>query len=251
MMRTWLAELHVHTVLSPCAAVEMIPPLIVEEALQRGIQVIAITDHNASANIAAVQSAALGSGLVVLPGMELQTREEVHLLCLFDTLDQVSALQASVDQRLPPIKNRPDFFGEQFVVDATGDYIRSDERLLLTSVDLSLEEAVMAVRQAGGLVIPAHVDRKAFSLLSILGFVPPELAFPALEISFRHTPDSARQAFPQIAGYPLIQSGDVHNLGDFLAVTELYIESPCLSEIHLALAGADGRKVHIRERAMG
>src|SRR5512143_1389353 len=106
-MSTYRADLHVHTVLSPCADVEMIPPLIVEEALQRGIRLLAITDHNATANIAAVQkaaaaaSAAAGTELTILPGMELQTREEVHVLCLFDKLEQAFALQQWVDARLP------------------------------------------------------------------------------------------------------------------------------------------------------
>ena len=104
------AELHVHTVLSPCAEVEMIPPLIVREALERGISLIAITDHNASSNVSAVQKAAVGSGLTVMPGMEVQTREEVHILCLFDTLEQMSAWQASVDRFLPDTANNPDYF---------------------------------------------------------------------------------------------------------------------------------------------
>ncbi|HZW04812.1 MAG TPA: PHP domain-containing protein, partial [Anaerolineaceae bacterium] len=90
-MKDFRAELHVHTVLSACAEIEMLPPLIVEEALAKGIDVIAITDHNTTGNVAAVQRAALGINLTVLPGMELQTREEVHVLCLFDTLDQAEA----------------------------------------------------------------------------------------------------------------------------------------------------------------
>ena len=96
-MKTFRAELHVHTVLSPCAEVEMIPPLIIQEALEKGINILAITDHNATANIGAVIKAAEGSGITVLSGMELQTREEVHVLCLFDTLEQALSLQSIVD----------------------------------------------------------------------------------------------------------------------------------------------------------
>jgi len=109
--------------------------------VERAIDVIAITDHNHSANIAAVQQAAQGSHLTVLPGMELQTKEEVHILCLFDTLDQVYALQQVVDAHMPGIKNNPEFFGEQFVVDASGDFIRREEQLLLISCDLTMKEA--------------------------------------------------------------------------------------------------------------
>jgi len=161
-MKTFLADLHVHTVLSPCAEVEMIPPLIVDEALQRGINLIAITDHNASANIRSVQKAAAGTGLVVLPGMELQTREEVHVLCLFDEVDQIEEWQKIVSKSLPPIDNRIDYFGEQFVVDSSGEFIRREPQLLLTSTDLTFDAACQLVHNLGGLFIPAHIDRPAF-----------------------------------------------------------------------------------------
>ena len=128
-MKTFIAELHVHTVLSPCAEIEMIPPFIVQEALDRGINLIAITDHNASANVRAVQQAAANTDLVVLAGMEIQTREEVHMLCLFDTAEQVEAWQSAVDLYLPDLPNRPDYFGDQYVVDASGDFVRHEPRL--------------------------------------------------------------------------------------------------------------------------
>ncbi len=244
-MHTYLAELHVHTVLSPCADVEMIPPLIVQEAVQRGIRLIAITDHNASANVKAVQKAAAGRNLVVLPGMELQTREEVHLLCLFDSTDQLDIWQQEVDRLLPDIANRPEYFGEQFIVDETGEFLRREPRLLLTSANLSLEDAVKDVTRLGGMVIPAHVDRKVFGMIANLGFIPADVDLPALEISQSLDIDLACQVFPQLAGYPLIQSGDVHHLADFLGVTELQIERPIISEIRLALAGQAGRRLRI------
>lgn len=246
-MQPYLAELHVHTVLSPCAQVEMIPPLIIQEALQRQITLIAITDHNSSANIAAVQAAAAGTQLTVLPGMELQTQEEVHLLCLFDTIEQIMSWQMQVDQLLPPIPNNADFFGGQFVVDETGEFIRHEERLLINSVEISLEEAVKRVRALGGLAIPAHVNRRMYGLLAALGFVPPEIHFEALEIS-RHLPyEQALQQYPQLAGYSLIQSGDVHQLDEFLGVTEFYIETPCISELRKALLNQSGRYFRIRQ----
>lgn len=246
-MKTYLAELHVHTVLSPCADVEMIPPLIIEEALQRKIQLIAITDHNATANIGAVQKAAAGTGLVVLPGMEVQTREEVHVLCLFDTLEQAGEWQAQVSAALPPFENDPEHFGEQFVVDETGEFIRREPRLLLASTALSFDEACQRVTALGGLFIPAHVDRQAFGLLANLGFVPAGLPIPALEVS-RHTrPTQAAQKFPQIAGFPLIQSGDVHRLEEYLGVNQFNLEAPTINEIHLALGSQAGRSLSIQE----
>jgi 3',5'-nucleoside bisphosphate phosphatase len=243
-MKTYRAELHVHTVLSPCAGVEMIPPLIVQEALEHGIRLMAITDHNGSANAKAVIEAASGTELVVLPGMELQTKEEVHLLCLFDRLEQLAEWQKTVDELLPEIPNTVEFFGEQFVVDASGEFVRREERLLLNSVDIELEHAAQQVNRLGGLAIPAHVDRKANGLIEILGLIPP--GFEALEISRHISPEAARQKFPQLRGYPLLQSGDVHFLDSFLGSTELEIEKTTISEIRMAISGQEGRKLSIR-----
>lgn len=245
VLSDYVVELHSHTVLSPCAAVEMIPPLIVRAALARGLRVLAVTDHNASANVAAVQQAAAGTGLVVLPGMELQTREEVHLLCLFDRLDPLEAWQAQVEACLPDRPNVPEFFGEQFVVDATGDFIRREPRLLLTSAEISLAAAVKAVVALGGLAIPAHVDRQAFGLLAQLGFVPDGLAWPALEISRFTSPEAARRRYPQLEGHTLVQSGDAHQLDGFLGTTVLHCAAPTVAEMVLALRGAGGRAARL------
>ena len=218
----------------------MIPPLIVQKALEKGIGIIAITDHNASANVAAVRKAA-GQDLVVLPGMELQTREEVHLLCLFQELDGLLEWQRLVDSRLPDRFNRPDVFGEQFIVDESGDFIRREDRLLATSADISLDEAAREVSRRGGLAIPAHVDRKAFSLIANLGFIPEGAWIEAVEISRNMNPERVDQVFPQLKGIPRIQSGDVHRLDDFLGVNELVLEAPTLPEIRLALKNQGGR----------
>jgi 3',5'-nucleoside bisphosphate phosphatase len=244
-LKTYRAELHIHTVLSPCAGVEMIPPLIVETAIKHGINLIAITDHNAGDNVPAVIKAAEGQNLVVLPGMELQTQEDVHTLCLFDTIDQLNALQNLVDSNLPKIQNNVDYFGEQFIVDHSGEFIRRKEQLLITATRLSFEEAFQAVTELGGLFIPAHVNRQVFGLIYHLGFVPPDLSIDALEISRHITPDQARLVFPQIHGYPLIQSGDVHYLDDFLGVNQFVIEEPTIAEIKLALRGEKDRHFSI------
>lgn len=223
----------------------MIPPLIVQTAVDQGIQLIAITDHNASANVAAVQRAADGTGLFVLPGMELQTREEVHVLCLFDTLDQLSEWQRQVNETLPDLENNIEYFGEQFIVDETGDFLAREPRLLLTSSSMTIEDAFNGVDQLGGLFIPAHVNRKAFGLIENLGFVPPSLPIRGLEISRHITPDNAYATFPQIRPYPLIQSGDVHQLDSFLGSTYLTMEAPSIAEILKAIQKWEGRNAQI------
>lgn len=224
----------------------MIPHLIVQAASSGGIDLIAITDHNSSANVCAVQKAAQGTSLAVLPGMELQTREEVHLLCLFDEMKQLDELQERVDQILPPRINDIDYFGEQFIVDETGDFIGRENRLLISSCQIDFEEAIAFVNDLDGLAIPAHVDRKAYGLFTNLGFLPAGVDVPAMEIS-PHTPVSkAHQNFPIPAGIPVIVGGDVHNLDDFLGATEFYLHAPTIQEIKLALTGSQGRTYRIR-----
>jgi PHP family Zn ribbon phosphoesterase len=239
------ADLHVHTVLSPCAEVEMIPPLIVREALDLGINLIAITDHNSSANIESVQKAAKNTSLIILPGMELQTREEVHVLCLFDTLEQIKSLQEIVDASMPEMMNDIEHFGEQFVVDETGDFIRREERLLITSSDLTLTEAYHKVTGLGGWLVPAHVNRKTNGLLSILGFVPVDIPIDTLEISSHLKPAEAYDKFPQIRGYPLLQDGDVHLLGDFAGTNEFFVNEVTIQELRMAVHQQEGRSHRI------
>lgn len=247
-MREFRAELHVHTVLSPCADVEMIPPLIVQHALEHGIDMLAITDHNASANVCAVQKAARGTALTVLPGMEIQSREDVHLLALFDSLESLELWQSAVDQALPNRPNQPDYFGEQFEVDETGQFIRCEPRLLLTSTRFSIDEIFERVSALGGLVIPAHVERASYGLLPTLGLISESWNAPALEISRHTTPEKARKSFPALRSYPLIQNGDVHRLEDFLGATILTLASPTLMEIRLACKQIDGRSICIQDQ---
>lgn len=244
-LRRFRADLHVHTVLSPCADVEMIPPLIVETALELGINLIAITDHNSTANIEAVQKAALHTSLTVLPGMELQTKEDVHSLCLFDTLDQTNSFQKIVNATLPVLNNNEDFFGGQYIVDETGEFLSHEERLLITSTSLSLNEAYAIVSDLGGLFIPAHINRKAYGLIDSLGFMPADIAFDAVEISRHISPEQAMASIPSISNIPLIQNGDVHRLDEFLGSLHLEMETANIDEIRMALQNNSGRKSKI------
>lgn len=214
----------------------MIPPLIVERALDAGLDLIAITDHNASANAGAVIEAARGTGLKVMPGIELQTREEVHLLCLFDSLEALETWQSQVDAVLPNLRNRPDTLGEQFVVDAAGDFVRREERLLLISANIALEDAIARVNALGGMAIPAHIDRPANGLIAQLGFVPPQLNAAALEISPNVSCSAARARFHLPEGVALIRSSDAHWLDAMgTAVTQFEIEGARSIE-HIAQA---------------
>ena len=245
MLKPFLADLHIHTVLSGCAEVEMIPPLILRQAERLGLSLIAITDHNACHNVEAVVKAADGTGIHVLPGMELQSKEEVHLLCLFDSVSQCQQWQQEVFQRLPSISNREEVFGGQYVVDATGDWMWTEERLLASSVDMALHEVISKVHDLGGMVIPAHVDRPSYSLLSNLGFVPERLPVHGLEVTPKFAPSHGFQQWPQLKGWCLIVNGDAHRLEEIQHRTLLKISAPLVQEISLALQGLEGRKVMV------
>ena len=244
-MPFFTADLHLHTVLSPCAESEMLPELIVERAQELGLTLIAVTDHNSAENVASVLQAAEGTGITVLPGMELQTQEEVHLLCLFDTLEQATAWQAVVYAHLPPLKNKPQVFGQQVVLSADGEPLGYNERLLISSAFFSVEEAVGRVREMGGLCIPAHVDRPAYSIIANLGFIPPDLGLRGVEISQLVTQKEARARFPQLAGYSLIANGDAHRLKDMVRRTTVKLAAPTVAELTLALAGEGDRGVWV------
>ena len=244
-LRFFAVDLHLHSVLSPCAEMEMFPEFIVERAEALNLEVITVTDHNSCENAAAMIQAAAGTEITVLPGMEVQTREEVHMVCLFDTLEQAMRWQEMVYASLPPLENKDDVFGVQVILEADGEIAGYNERLLLTSSSFSVNQVVQQVRDLGGLCIPAHVDRPAYSLIANLGFVPPELDIPGVEISHLVSPQEARTRFPQLARYSLVASSDAHRLSDMSRRTTLKMAAPTVSEIALALAGEDGRGVWV------
>ena len=215
----------------------MIPPLIVRRALELGLDWIAVADHNSAGNVRAVQAAAEGTGLTVMPGLEAESREEVHLLCLFDTAEQAEAWAAVVAAHLPQRLNDERRFGAQYVVDARGEYVRSEERLLVVSTDLSVEQIVLGVGDHGGLCIPAHVDRPANSLLVNLGFVPPGLDVPGLEISRWTGVSQFRLAHPELDVFGLIGSGDAHRLGEMVRRTVVVSRGATVGELRRALRG--------------
>lgn len=226
----------------------MLPPLIVQSALEKGIQVLAITDHNASANIVSVQQAAIDHYITVIPGVELHTREDIHVLCLFEGLPQVYEFQDFIDNHLPDRDNSPDLFGMQILVDQEGEFTSVENRLLLTATTLSLTSACEKVQSLCGLFIPAHVNRKAYGLIETLGFVPEDLGVDALEITSTISRLEAIKKYPQIASFTLVRNGDAHRLDEILGLNSFLIEAPTFSEIRKGLNGADGRSMTILDR---
>lgn len=226
------ADLHIHTALSPCGEKEMTPPAVLAKAKSNGLQVIAITDHNTAKNTVPFWEAAGDKKIFVVPGMEVQTREEVHIVCLFPTPDEALAWQDYVYQHLPLAKNNERLFGVQEVLDKEGRVVDIEERLLLTSTDLSVEEVVNEVNRRHGICYPAHIDRPAFSIIASLGFLPPELPIQAVEISRNITKSQAIAKFPYIKRYSVIASSDAHRLSEIsMPRTYLHLEELSFSAL--------------------
>jgi predicted metal-dependent phosphoesterase TrpH len=209
--KQYWADLHIHSALSPCADDGMTPSAICEQAHRTGLSIIALTDHNSTLNCRAIMGYGSESFLII-PGMELQTREEVHLVCLFGTLEAALAWHDFVYQHLTLKPNRPAYFGNQLIFNHKGDICGDEPNLLLVSTDLSFEEAFRDIKKYHGRAIPAHIDRPSFSVIGNLGFLPPDLALNVVEISHHYTTAEFRKKFPQYAGCRLIQTSDAHRI---------------------------------------
>ncbi len=243
----FFADLHVHTALSPCAADSATPPNIVASAIEKGMQMIAVTDHNSAENVGAVMTCGELHGLKVIPGMEVASREEVHLLCLLNSAENALELQQIVYAALPDEPNRPDHFGRQLVMDGEGIVTGECTRLLMDAADLPLEAIIREVHRLGGLAIAAHVDRPSFSVIANLGMVPPDAQFDAVEISATLTKDAAVARFPSIAGFPVITASDAHVPQAIGGNPTLFLlEKMDLEDIRLAFQGKGGREYLIQ-----
>lgn len=243
-MKTLLADFHIHTLLSPCAEIEMTPHHIVMRAAQYGVDAVAITDHNASANAAAAVEAAKSYGVKVFPGMEVECREEAHIVVLFDTLEQLAAWQKIVDANMSGLKNNAERFGAQFIVDDDDNFIAEEERMLLGPLKLPAAEVIQKVNAMGGMAIAAHVDRPSYSLLMQLGFLPSDMGLAAAEIS----PVGIRELKEQklklaLGGLNYVTDSDAHMMDSFINGPKnlITVKSLTVAELKLALAAEEGR----------
>lgn len=222
-------DFHIHTALSSCALEEMSPNNIVNMAIVSELDAIAITDHNSCENVEAVMAVAKELGLVVIPGMEVETREEIHVVCLFETVQACKKMQAIVYEHLPKRKNKPSVLGQQFIFDVKDNIIAQEERLLSFATTLSLEDLVQQTNNLGGVAVPAHIDRPSYSVISNLGFIPPNLAVQCLEISQYAQYNIYKDNYKE---HTLLQSSDAHELG-FIGICMQELQIPKVSKSQL------------------
>ncbi|MFA5321591.1 MAG: PHP domain-containing protein [Smithella sp.] len=243
MLKIFNCDLHVHSCLSPCAELDMHPMALVKRAIEAKLDMVAICDHNSSANVPYIIKAAQASTLKILPGMEITTSEEVHLLAIFDSLSNLTCMQNIIDRHLLG-ENDEDRFGIQAIVNEIGEVEGINNQLLIGATDLSLNELISYIHQFDGLAIAAHIDRESFSVLSQLGFIDDNADFDALEITPRTGFKQARIKYQELCNYPFIVSSDSHFIKDIgSAITRMFLQEPSFAELKLALKRQNGRFV--------
>ncbi len=229
-------DLHLHSCLSPCGDDDMTPSNIVGMAAIKGLNVIALTDHNTCLNCPAAIRHGQEYGVTVIPGMELTTSEEVHVVCLFSALENALAFSEYVYEHLPPIKNKEAIFGKQQVMDEQDREVRRLEKLLINATDISFDYVNDLTADYHGIAFPAHLDKSSTSLLSNLGFIPPDSKFRCAEVKDLTKLHQLKKANPYLENCRIVSNSDAHYLWDIHeADHQIFSRSGEISDILKAL----------------
>ncbi len=240
-MKRFIADLHIHSCLSPCAELDMTPRRIIDTAVARGIDIIAISDHNSAENLETTMRIAQNKDITVLPAMEIASYEEAHILAFFGSVEHAATMQDIVYGSLPEGVNDERYTGYQLIVNEADEIITFNKRLLINATSLSIKDLVDAIHSMGGLAVAGHIDREIFSVISQLGFISDDMAFDALEISCNTEKSRAEAVFKEYARFPWITSSDAHNLQDIgRRTTAFFLEEASFDEIARAFKG-DGK----------
>jgi PHP family Zn ribbon phosphoesterase len=246
-MKKYRADLHIHTVLSPCGDLEMSPVNIVQKAKERSLNILGISDHNSTLHAPLIKKLAAKEGILVLMGAEVTTKEEVHCLCFFEDEEKLNVFQLYLNEHMSSIQNDPDKFGYQVVVNEEEEIVKEIDCLLISAINQSIEQVEQKVHELKGLFIPAHINKSVNSLLAQLGFLPLDLKVDALEISQHITKEEFLKKNKYLSKYTFIQSSDAHyidNIGNVF--TEFYLEELSFDEVRRALKGE--RKIAISKK---
>jgi PHP family Zn ribbon phosphoesterase len=218
----------------------MSPRNVVAQAKRVGLDVIGICDHNTCENVPYVKKSAADEDLDVLGGFEVTSREEVHLLAFFDNEEALYTMQRIIYRNLHG-SNDERLYGNQVVVNERDEVVKFNERLLIGATELPIEGIVNSIHELHGLAIASHVDRKSFSILSQLGFVPPDVHVDALEVSTKDRIEEFRDL-----PFPLVSFSDAHSLDSIGRNLTLFsMREVSLEEMRMSLLGEDGRKAMV------
>lgn len=211
------ADLHIHTVLSPCGDIEMTPLNIVRKAKECGIGIIGITDHNSTLNCIEIVRVGMREGIFVLCGAEITTKEEVHVIVFVDN-SYLEHLQSYLEKHIQKIPNNPEIFGYQLAVNEKEEVLSQIDYLLINALDQSIEQVEAFIHSVGGIFIPAHIDKTQNSIYSQLGFMPPALKPDAVEISAKGVRSQQTAMDNSLEKFNFVQSSDAHYIEDFGSV---------------------------------
>lgn len=200
-------DLHIHSALSPCADDDMTPNNIVNMSLIKGLQIIAVTDHNSGANVRAITEVA-GDRLLVVPAMEIETSEEIHIVCYFPDIEAMEKMQQIVKENMIGIKNKEEIFGKQLLMDKEDNIVAKEDLLLVSATKLSIYDVFNYAKSFGGVAVCAHIDRDSYSVLSNLGDIPPDLEVGAVEI----TEKNLAKLKNEYKDYKILTNSDAHYL---------------------------------------
>ncbi|MDR1006328.1 MAG: PHP domain-containing protein [Bacteroidales bacterium] len=247
-MNSYKADLHIHSVLSPCGDLEMSPANIIAKAKEEGLQIIGLADHNSTLHCKLTKSIGQKEGIFVLCGAEVTSKEEAHCLCFFEHDAELDLFQSWLEEKIAKIELDEEKFGYQLVVDENEEIIAQPPFLLTSAIDADIDEIYDKVHSLNGLFVPAHVNRQANSLMSQLGFVPPDLRADGLEISKHVTKTDFLKKNAYLKRFQFIQSSDahfVHLIGETFCF--FHISEPSFEEIRKAFGNKDGRFIQTVE----
>lgn len=225
-------DLHLHSCLSPCGDMEMTPNNIVNMAKLLGFDIIALTDHNTSRNCGAAMAVGREIGLTVIPGMELTTAEDIHAVCLFPDLEKALAWNEYVDEHRIKVKNRPEIYGRQVIMNESDEETGEEEYLLIPATEIGIMSAYREVKAFGGICYPAHIDRDSLSILSVLGEIDPDCGFKTAELADKSKLETLRAQHPILDTLNIVTSSDAHYLENMRdAENTLELPAPKAEEV--------------------
>ena len=236
--KRFIADLHIHTCLSPCAELDMTPLRIIDAAVKKGLDLIAISDHNSAENTEIAMKIAQEKGIKVLPAMEVTSYKGAHVLAIFDSIEEVMGMQKIVYKNLPGGINDEKLSSHQVVVNEKDEVIGFNKRILFGAIGLSLKAIVDTIHSFGGIAVASHIDKEIFSVISQFGFISDDIAFDALEISYNTKRQRAEAVFGEYSSIPWITSSDAHHLNDIgRRTTSFFLEELSFEEIKMAFKG--------------
>ena len=213
-MRRYYYDLHLHSCLSPCGDDDMTPNNIAGMAALKGLNIVALTDHNSCKNCPAFFEACRKQGVIPIAGMELSTAEDIHIVCLFPELETAMAFDKEIEKHIMGVDNRPDIFGNQFITDGEDEVIGTVDKLLISATDLWLCDALAWIGKYGGYARPAHIDRESNGIVAILGDIPAEYGFTCFEFNNAENITRYKEKFPVVREENILVCSDAHHLWD-------------------------------------